>query len=293
MPPVRAVHVAPPLEIIVQRHGLRRRREDRGAGDEILRRRGGEFFLRRLLLGDGDVAGGLDEFLELLVGHLRRVHPEAVHINAVNGQRVARDARQAAQRFAGGVAAHRELAAGNPHHALRRGCGRGSFVGNGRSEVRAGRAGIVHHIRAGRGGRMRPRQTEHRERQNSRQDEPASHDPTNPLRSLPCRFPGLVTRFFPLAHRWFFSQPSFMLTTDQPFAFACCFRRQKGGGHDDDEVVSWCVLAYEKKGAAFPGGTPLSSLRLLPGCGHALDLLLQRIELQSPGSGWAEIPSWT
>ena len=36
-------------------------------------------------LGHGDVAGGRDKFLELLVGHLGRVHPEAVHLNTPPG----------------------------------------------------------------------------------------------------------------------------------------------------------------------------------------------------------------
>ena len=57
----------------------------------------GKFLFRRRALGDGDVAGGFDELLELFVGDFRRVHPEAVHVNAMHGQRVARHAGQTAQ----------------------------------------------------------------------------------------------------------------------------------------------------------------------------------------------------
>ena len=84
MPPVRAGHITPPLEKIVQRHGFLRGREDRGAGHQIFRRRGGKLLLRRRDLGDRPVAGGLDEFRKLRVGHIVLVHPETVHIDAMD-----------------------------------------------------------------------------------------------------------------------------------------------------------------------------------------------------------------
>ncbi len=60
------------------------RREHDRAGHEILRRRAGKVLGARRALGDRHVPGGLDELRELLVGHLGRVHPEAVHVDAMN-----------------------------------------------------------------------------------------------------------------------------------------------------------------------------------------------------------------
>ena len=136
--------------MVLQRHRAGRRREDGGPGDQVLRRRGRELLPGRRALGDGDVAGGVDKLLELLVRHVGLVHPEAVHIDPVDGDRVAGNARQAAERFAGRVAAHRELAAGNPDHALRRRARRRRGVGLGREEARGrGRRSVRARLRSG------------------------------------------------------------------------------------------------------------------------------------------------
>jgi len=83
MPPIRTAHVAPPLVGIIQGNGSRGGGENHRASDEILRGRGGEFLFGRRAFRDRDVAGGLHEFHELGVRDIRRVHPEAIDIDAV------------------------------------------------------------------------------------------------------------------------------------------------------------------------------------------------------------------
>jgi hypothetical protein len=66
--PVCALDIAPPLVVIIQRNGARGGGENRRASDQILGRRSGKLFFGRRTLGDGDIAGGPHEFLELGVG---------------------------------------------------------------------------------------------------------------------------------------------------------------------------------------------------------------------------------
>ncbi len=110
--------------MIVQRHGVTGRRKDHRTGRQVLRRRGGKILLPRLPLGDGDVAGRLHKGGELLVGDFGRVHPEAVHVGAMHWPgirgRLHPDGVIDVRRV---LCSHRELAAGNPHHAV--GCGPG------------------------------------------------------------------------------------------------------------------------------------------------------------------------
>jgi hypothetical protein len=56
--------------------------------EPALRRRRGKLFFRRCAFRNGDVAGRLDEFLELSVGDSRRVHPKAIDIDAMYRQRI-------------------------------------------------------------------------------------------------------------------------------------------------------------------------------------------------------------
>ena len=151
MAPARALHVAPPLIVIVERDGPRRRREHDRARDQVLWRRARKLRRRRRALGDGDVAGGFDELCELLVGDLGRVHPEAVDVDTMHRQRVAGHARQRAERLAFNMTAHRELAAGNPHHPVGRRTRCGDRIGDGGRECRGARRGTG----LGRGDRSR------------------------------------------------------------------------------------------------------------------------------------------
>ena len=85
-------------------------------------------------LGDGDIAGGRDKFFKLLVGHLRGVHPEGIHGDPVDGQRIPGGTGQAAHALAVDVRPHGKLAARNPHHAIRRGGGGRGGIGLRRRE---------------------------------------------------------------------------------------------------------------------------------------------------------------
>ena len=95
------------------------RREDDGARDEVLRRRARKILGTRRALRDRHILGGLDELCKLRVGDLGRVHPKAIHVNAVERPRVSRGLHPDVvhARLFGG--AHGKLAAGNPHHAVR------------------------------------------------------------------------------------------------------------------------------------------------------------------------------
>ena len=88
MPPVRALHVRPPLEWVVDRHGMVGRREDDRSGDQGLGRHAGKVGRARRPLGHGDVPGGRHERRELRVGDLGAVHPEAVDVGPMDRPRV-------------------------------------------------------------------------------------------------------------------------------------------------------------------------------------------------------------
>src|SRR6266404_1674447 len=84
MPPVGTLEVSPPLKMIVQWDFVIGRGEDDGPRDQIFGWRTGKFFLRRCPLRDRDITGRVDEFLELLVRHHGRIHPEAVDKDTVD-----------------------------------------------------------------------------------------------------------------------------------------------------------------------------------------------------------------
>ena len=83
-----------------------RRREHQRAGIEHVRQRAGIVLRIGRNFGEGDVAGRLDEFLELPVGHRRAVDPEVVHRDAMD-RRFFRIML---------VRSHAERAAGNENH---------------------------------------------------------------------------------------------------------------------------------------------------------------------------------
>ena len=97
----------PPLAEVAQIDRMLRRREHQRAGIEHVRQRAGIVLRIGCDLGEGDVAGRVDEFLELPVGHRRAVDPEAVDRDAMN-RRFLRIVL---------VRSHAERAAGNEHHA--------------------------------------------------------------------------------------------------------------------------------------------------------------------------------
>ena len=122
--------------MIGQRDGTARRREEHRSGNEFLRRRAGKILCARRALGHGDITRRLHEGGELCVGHFRRVHPEAVHRDAMHGTRVGR--RLHADRIVHVrriLRAHREFPTGNPHHAIGRGPGGASLVFDGWKET--------------------------------------------------------------------------------------------------------------------------------------------------------------
>ena len=136
VPPVRAFHIAPPSEMIIERHRPIRRSEHDRAGDEILRWRAGKIFRLRRSLGDGHIAGRIREFLKLLIRDLRAIHPKAVDEHAMNRPRITHRIGTARGSVAWIVATHRKLTAGNPDHAGRRGVAGRFGVGHGGDEAR-------------------------------------------------------------------------------------------------------------------------------------------------------------
>jgi hypothetical protein len=90
MTPVRIVDPGPPLEVIVERHGMIGRSEHHGTRFEIFGRRSGVVRSRRCSLRHGDVLRLLDEARELLVGDLGGIHPESVDGHAMDRARVRR-----------------------------------------------------------------------------------------------------------------------------------------------------------------------------------------------------------
>src|SRR5262249_31293546 len=160
MTPVRTLLVAPPLEMIVEGHGLKSGGENRRAGHQILRRGSREFFFSWFAFGDGDVTCGPDEFPELRVGDFSRIHPEAIHVDAMNGSGVAHGVRTAADGASRIVTAHREFTSGNPHHAFRRRRRRRRLVWNRRLED-GGRTSCRRlYCRTSGAGSLRPRRIE-------------------------------------------------------------------------------------------------------------------------------------
>jgi hypothetical protein len=104
--PVRAVDRLPPLGVVAQVHRPARHAEDQRERRQLVRRHLGELLRVGLLLGDGLVPRCLDELGELAVGHLGAVHPEAVHVDGVDGVAIV-------LRWL----AHPELTAGHPDHS--------------------------------------------------------------------------------------------------------------------------------------------------------------------------------
>jgi hypothetical protein len=80
MPPVGAIHEAPPLAPVFQIGHARRRDENQRAGENHLRQCAGIILWVGNDLRCGDVAGRLDEGLELPVRYRRTVDPEAVNM---------------------------------------------------------------------------------------------------------------------------------------------------------------------------------------------------------------------
>ena len=108
VPPVGAGHVRPPLVRVTKVHRMRRRREHYRNRYQQGRVGTGIHGRVRGPLGHRPVPGGLDEDLELGIGHRMRVHPESV------------DADRVGRSLLGVVAVrpHDEPATGNPHHVV-------------------------------------------------------------------------------------------------------------------------------------------------------------------------------
>ena len=134
MAPVGALRELPPLAPVAQVDRVLGRREHQRAGVEHVRQRAGIVLRIGRDLGEGDVAGRVDEVLELPVGHRRAVDPEAVDGDAMD-RRLFRIVL---------VRSHAERAAGNPDHVGR---GRACVGPNGSSMtsdlIRTSRAPLI------------------------------------------------------------------------------------------------------------------------------------------------------
>ena len=119
MTPVRALHVGPPLEVIVQRHFVVGRRKDNRARDQVLRRRSRKLFFRRRAFRDRHVTSRFHEPFEFLVSHRRLIYPKAVHAHAMQWLRVVRRHRHLGIAIAVCCRPHQKLTAWNPDHSLR------------------------------------------------------------------------------------------------------------------------------------------------------------------------------
>ena len=108
MAPVGALGERPPLAEVAQVDRMLRRREHQRAGIDHVRQDAGIVLRVGRDLGEGDVTGRVDEFLELPVRHRRAVDPEAVDRDAMN-RRFLRIVP---------VRSHAERAAGDPDHVL-------------------------------------------------------------------------------------------------------------------------------------------------------------------------------
>ena len=83
MSPVRALHVRPPLEMIVERHGMSVGAKTTEPATRFSAERR-KILRARRSFGHRNIARGLHERGELVVGDVGRVHPEAVHVDAVD-----------------------------------------------------------------------------------------------------------------------------------------------------------------------------------------------------------------
>src|SRR5438552_12180185 len=83
MSPVRAFYIAPPLEMIVQRHRLIRRREHDRTSDEVFRWRIRKLFFSRCALGHGNITDSFNELLELFVSYFGLIHPKPIDVHAM------------------------------------------------------------------------------------------------------------------------------------------------------------------------------------------------------------------
>jgi hypothetical protein len=83
--PIGALDVGPPARVRVERHRGARRGENGRPRDELFRRHGRDVLGEWVALRDGEVIGGAHEPGELRIRDLGRVHPETVHVDAVDG----------------------------------------------------------------------------------------------------------------------------------------------------------------------------------------------------------------
>jgi len=90
MPPVGSRHIAPPLEVVIERNRVIRRREQHRTGDQVFRRRTGEILGSRLALSDGHIGCSSNEFGELAVRNVCFVHEIAVETRLEDVRAVSR-----------------------------------------------------------------------------------------------------------------------------------------------------------------------------------------------------------
>src|SRR5262249_30764300 len=135
MTPVRALHVTPPLIMIVERNFVVSRRENDCTCHEIFLGRSRELLFCWCAFSNGHILRGADEFLELRIGDWRRVDPERIYIYAMHRLRVIRSHRHRMTSFAAYRRAHGKFASRNPDHRFRRFAWRRFFVRNSWLEV--------------------------------------------------------------------------------------------------------------------------------------------------------------
>src|SRR4029453_9337660 len=88
MAPVSSLHIAQPDVMVIQWHCRRGRSKNDCTGYKILRKCSREFPRVGFAFGNGHVTGSFDKARELVVCHLRLVHPETINCDAMKRTRI-------------------------------------------------------------------------------------------------------------------------------------------------------------------------------------------------------------
>jgi hypothetical protein len=121
--PISALDVAPPLEVVIQLHGMIGWREHHGTGHEILGR-GRKIFCTRRLLREGHAMRLSYEVRKSLVGNQNLVDQERINIGGAKDERLNIGSSEPIQNsppgintMPGGTGPDREVVCGNPSAA--------------------------------------------------------------------------------------------------------------------------------------------------------------------------------
>src|SRR5271169_2899087 len=132
--PVRSLYEGPPFVRVVKRHGMSWRRKNVATGVQIFEKNARKLLRGRSALRDGHITFCLHESGKLFVSHISFVHPETVHVYAVDGACIGGCLHPY---FIGGwwiQRPHGKFTARNPYHAVWRLRGRRNSDRNGGTE---------------------------------------------------------------------------------------------------------------------------------------------------------------